>query len=290
MDERLRSGAGSSGLGHGAQLRELANAPAIHPSAVIDPRAVIGEDVVIGPHCVVGPGARIGARVKLGSNVVIEGDTELGEDVRVWHGAVLGAEPQDRHSRGEPSRVRVGPRTQLRQHATVPRATGEGAETVIGADVLVMASAHVAHNCRVSDGATLANGALLAGHAEVGARAIVSGNSVVHQFARIGRMAMIGGVARDVPPFALVVGDSVVRGVNGVGVRRGGVTRDAQAEIHRIYQLLFRRALPLAEALGRIEAFAATEAGREIVRFPRAPSKRGLCRGGVEGSRDGDEE
>lgn len=94
------------------------------------------------------------------------------------------------------TRVRIGDRNVIREHATVHRGTAEGSETVIGNDVFLMASAHVAHNCRIADRAIVANGALLAGHVELGEGAFVSGNVVIHQFVRIGRLAMLGGGGR----------------------------------------------------------------------------------------------
>jgi UDP-N-acetylglucosamine acyltransferase len=283
MRENPRGGAQIPGLeGELPALRPAGGVEvSIHPSAVVDPRAAIGEGVRIEPYAVIGPEVRIGARVHIGAHVVIDGRTELGDDVRVWPGAVLGAEPQDRHYQGEPTGVRIGPRTHVREHVTVHRATGADGLTVIGPDVLLMIHCHVAHNCNVGAGATIAGGALLAGHVEVGPRAIVSGNVVVHQFVRIGRLAMIGGgsrVARDVPPFALLVGDSRIRGLNGVGIRRNDFSREEQSELRVLYRLLYRSDLPLEEAIGRIDAQAVTEAGRELLTFLRAPSQRGLCR------------
>jgi UDP-N-acetylglucosamine acyltransferase len=246
----------------------------IHPTAHVDPRAELGAGVEVGAGAVVGPQVRLGERVRIGPHVVLTGDLSIGADSRVFPGAVVGEEPQDFSYRGEPTSLEIGPRCVIRENATVNRGTAKGGGvTRIGADVLVMANAHVAHDCQIGEGAVLCNGALAAGHVEIGRAAFVSGNTALHQFVRIGRLAMIGGVsrvARDVPPFALLAGDSELRGVNGVGIRRKGVPRAAQIEIRAIYRLLFQTSPTYERGL------VTTDEGRELLAFLEAPSRRGF--------------
>jgi UDP-N-acetylglucosamine acyltransferase len=211
---------------------------------------------------------------------VLTGKLEVGPDVRIFAGAVIGEEPQDLKFRGEPSSLRIGARTCIREHVTIHRGCGKGAETVIGDDVLLMANCHVAHDCRVGDRSIICNGALLAGHVELSPSVFVSGNAVLHQFVRIGRLAMIGGgsrVSRDVPSFGLLVGDSELRGINGVGLRRAGIARAAQEELRKAYSLLFRRTSNIREALPLLESTLKTPEGRELLAFLSATSRRGYC-------------
>jgi UDP-N-acetylglucosamine acyltransferase len=79
--------------------------------------------VVVGPYSIVGPGVRVGARTRIGPHVLIERDTEVGEDCRISHGAVLGTDPQDLKYAGEPTRLVVGDRTTIREYATLNRGT-----------------------------------------------------------------------------------------------------------------------------------------------------------------------
>lgn len=66
----------------------------IDSSARVSPDAELGRGVVVGPFCLIRPRAAIGPGCILDSYVVVEPDTRLGADNRVFHGAVLGAPPQ----------------------------------------------------------------------------------------------------------------------------------------------------------------------------------------------------
>jgi UDP-N-acetylglucosamine acyltransferase len=252
----------------------------IHETALVDPAASLGADVEIGPGALVGPEVELADGVRVGTRAILTGRVVVGADTRIWPGAILGEEPQDRNFKGLPSGVVVGERCAIREYVTVHRGSFEGTDTVIGDDVMLMHQSHVAHNCVISDGATIAGGALIAGHAEVGGRAFVSGNVTVHQFARIGRNAMIGGlsrVARDVPPFALLVGDSSIRGVNVVGLRRGGFERQAVREIRAIFKRQMAHGGRFDRGAEALRAMATTPEAIELVEFLNAPSKRGFC-------------
>src|SRR6185437_4428265 len=113
--------------------------------------------------------------------------------------------------------------------------------------------------------------ALVAGYVEVGDQAFVSGGVAIHQFSRVGRRAMIAGntgISMDAPPFFTYAGyRSKAVGVNRVGLRRAGYGPERMAQIKRIYALLYRSRLPLAEALRRIESEVATDDALELVDF-----------------------
>jgi UDP-N-acetylglucosamine acyltransferase len=264
----------------------------VHPGAHVDPAAVLEDGVQIGPGAVVGPEVHLERGVRVGANAVLAGRTRIGADARIFPGAVIGEEPQDLKYKGERSSVVVGARTCIREHVTIHRSTSEGGTTVVGADVLLMANSHVAHDCRIGDRVVLCNGALLAGHIEVEPQAFVSGNVVIHQFTRIGRLAMIGGgsrVGRDVPPYALLIGYSRVRGVNGVGIRRAGFSREAQVEIREAYHELFRSGAQPRDALPKLAETLKTPEARALLDFLAAPSKRGLCGMGESSAGDDSE-
>ncbi len=209
---------------------------------LVSPEAEIGPDVTVGPFSVVEAGAVIGAGTRIGAQSYVCRGTTLGRDNVVHMGVYLGDEPQDRGYEGAPTRVVIGDRNVFREGTTVHRGTTEGSETRIGNDCFFMANSHVAHNCVVGDGVFLANGALLGGHAEVGDRAFLSGNTAVHQHVRVGKLALLQGVSaasRDVPPFCIVVGVNVLRGVNVVGLRRAGLDRQRIAAVRQAYRSLF---------------------------------------------------
>jgi UDP-N-acetylglucosamine acyltransferase len=142
-----------------------------------------------------------------------------------------------------------------------------------------MGSSHVGHDCRLGAEVVLANGALLAGHVEVGANAFISGNCAVHQFVRIGRRVMVRGltaVGKDVVPFAVVDQTNTVRGLNKIGLRRGGFAPETIRDLNRAYRILFRADRPLFACVAELESRPMSAEVLEMVAFIQA-SKRGIC-------------
>ena len=80
----------------------------IHPSAIVDPRAELDSSVEVGPYSVIGPDGRIGAGTVVGPHVVIEGHTTIGKDNRFFQFCSIGAAPQDKKWKGEPTRLEIG--------------------------------------------------------------------------------------------------------------------------------------------------------------------------------------
>ncbi len=254
----------------------------IHPAAHVDPAAEIGDGVEIGPGAFVGPHVKIGPGTRVFANAFVDGWTEIGRDCRIHPGAVVGHEPQDKGFKGGVSYLKLGDRNEVREYATLHRGTEAGSSTVIGDDNLLMAYSHVAHNCRIANGTIVASCSLLAGFVELEDQARISGGVVVHQFTRIGRLAMIGGnarVARDVPPFTLLEGNSAVRSLNVVGLRRAGISPDGLAALKNVFRVYYRSGLTPAEALASLSAEeeALPSEARHFVRFV-AGSRRGVCR------------
>jgi len=256
-------------------------ATTIHPSAVVDPKAEIGEDVEIGPCVVIDGPVRIGARTRLVSLVHVSGHTEIGEENVIHPFAVIGHEPQHTGYRGEPTRLVIGDRNVIREHAEIHRGTVQGTGvTRIGNDNLIMGHAHVAHDCEIRNHVTLVNGALLGGHVEVHDRAFISGNVVVHQFSRIGKLALVqglGGIGKDVLPYGMASGIDTIVATNVVGLRRAGFSAQVRENISNAFRLFFH--MPVPDAVAEAESMEQTDELREILDFIRA-TRRGLCRFG----------
>lgn len=253
----------------------------IHSSAVVDPKAEIAEGVEIGPCVVIEGPVKIGPRTRLVAFVHVSGHTEIGEDNVIHPFAVVGHEPQHMGYKGEPTRLVIGDRNVIREHAEIHRGTVQGTgKTVVGDDNLIMGHAHIGHDCEIGNHVTLVNGALLGGHVEVHDRAFVSGNVVVHQFARIGRLAIVqglGGVGKDVLPFGMASGIDTIVSTNVVGLRRAGYDADARERIRNAFRLFFR--LPLGEAIEEAQRLDSSDEIREIVRFIEGTT-RGISRFG----------
>lgn len=267
----------------------------IHPSAVVDPRAEIDPSAEIGPYVVVDGPVHVGPRTRVMPHAVLSGDTRLGADNVLHPGVVIGDVPQDLAFRDTPSGVRVGDGNVFREYSQVHRGTQPDTFTVMGDRNFVMIHAHVAHNCRIGSRVIVAGGALVAGHVVVDDDAFISGNCVVHQHVRIGRLSIMRGLSRtsrDVPPFAVVDGTHVVRGVNRVGLRRAGFDRARLRAVVEAFRVLFGERRNLKLAMAEVEAAEPTPEVQELLAFIRA-SRRGVAQGPRRGAADdeeGDEE
>ncbi len=259
----------------------------IHPMTVVDPSAEIAEDAVIGPFCVIGPKVRIGAGTELISHVSVTGRTTIGERNRIFPGACIGCEPQDKKYAGEDTALVIGDDNMIRENCTMALGTvqDEGI-TRVGSRGLYMANVHVAHDCVVGDDVIIANNVGLAGHVHVGDYAVVGGQAGVHQFVHIGAHSMVGGgsmLVQDVPPFVMCSGAPVKPyGLNTVGLRRRGFTAEAFSVLKRCYKALYREGLTIAEASEKMKQLAADNpefAGLvEVFRTAAVDSPRGIIR------------
>jgi UDP-N-acetylglucosamine acyltransferase len=230
----------------------------IHPTAIVSPEAKIGDDCFIGAFSIVGGEVVLGSRVRLESHVVVDGKTAIGDDTKIFPFVSIGLAPQDLKYAGEATETRIGRRNQIREFVTVHCGTaGGGGVTQIGDDNLLMAQAHVAHDCRLGNEIIMANAATLAGHVTIEDRANVGAYSGVHQFCRVGREAFVGGysvIVKDALPFAISQGNHAkCYGLNRIGMRRRGYSKETIEKLHHAYHLLLSSKLNTTQAVERIK-------------------------------------
>lgn len=260
----------------------------IHPTAIVAPEAELGDNVTIGAFSCVGPDVRLGDNVALISHVVVAGRTSIGANTRVFPFASLGHEPQDLKYQGEPSTLEIGSDNVIREHVTMnPGTRGGGMVTKVGNHGLFMVGCHVAHDSTIGDHVVMANNAALGGHVEIGDYAVLGGLAAIHQFVRIGQHAMVGGmsgVEHDVIPYGSVVGDRAhLTGLNMVGLKRRGFSRDDIHELRKAYRLLFAEEGTMAERLEDVSAtFRDHPTVMDIVNFIQIDSARAVCQPKVE--------
>jgi UDP-N-acetylglucosamine acyltransferase len=253
----------------------------IAPTARVHPDAQIGPQVVIGEYAIVEEDVRIGAFCRLEPFVYVKRWTALGERNEISAGTVLGTDPLDKSFAGERSYLRIGNGNIIREHYTISRGTQPESATEIGDGNYIMTSGHIAHNCRIGNQCVIASCALVAGYVEIEDQAFISGGVGIHQYSKIGRLAMVAGnagVNTDLPPFFLYSDFRVrAKGLNIVGLTRAGFTDTDIAALKAAYNILYRSALKLEDALQRIESELNTEHTRHLVEFVRR-CKRGICR------------
>lgn len=254
----------------------------IHSTAIVEEGAILEDGVKIGPYCIVGKDVKIGKNTVLQSHVVVEGITEIGEENTIYSFVSIGKASQDLKYRGEPTKTIIGNKNSIREFVTIHRGTDDRWETRIGSGNLLMAYVHIAHDVIVGDGCILANNVTLAGHVVVDSHAIIGGLTPVHQFTHIGSYVMVGGASainQDICPFVLAEGNkAVVRGLNTVGLRRRGFSDEELSNLKKVYRIIFRKGLPLKEALAEAEEqFGSDKNVSYLLEFIRN-SERGIAR------------
>jgi len=255
----------------------------IDPLAKISERAGIEDDVVIGPWVIIEDGVTIGAGTRIDAHCVIKKGTVIGKQNEIHPGAIIGEDPQDlAFDKGAVSYVQIGDYNTIREYTTIHRGTEPESTTIIGNHNLLMAVSHVAHNCLIGDHVVICNCALLSGHVEVEDYGFISGGVVIQQYARIGKHAIVGGNTRvntNIPPFIRAVGyNAEAYGLNVVGLKRCGMSKETISKLNRAYRILFRSTLKLEERLKKIEDEIDCDETGYLVSFIRKPSRYGFCR------------
>ena len=255
----------------------------IHPLASVGKKAQLGENVAIGPSAILGDHVVIGDGSTIAPYAIIQDGTRLGRGCKIASFAVVGGPPQDLKYNGEPTVLEIGDRCDIREYVTLNRGTIETGKTIIGHNCMFMANAHVAHDCIIGDNCILANSVPLAGHVTLGSWVIIGGLTPVHQFVHIGDHTMIGGgyrVAKDIPPYIRSGREPMVfEGLNSVGLRRRGFTREAIDLLEKAYVLIYQSNLNVSQAVVRIkEELEQTPEIQNILNFI-AGSKRGIISG-----------
>ncbi|EEY53465.1 acyl-[acyl-carrier-protein]-UDP-N-acetylglucosamine O-acyltransferase [Phytophthora infestans T30-4] len=235
---------------HEYQATAIERAAEVHATAVVHPNAELGPNVLVGPYSVIGPDVVLEADVRLQSHVVIDGKTRVGSGTEIHPFASLGGEPQDKKHQlfdkdeYEDWTLTIGSNCVIREHVTVHGSTSYSqAPTSVGDDCWLLCGAHVAHDSQVGRRVVVSNNVCLAGHVSIGDCAVIGGQVGIKQHVSVGPLAMVGGqsaVDGDVLPFGLVVGNRAkLAGLNLVGLRRAGVSRNNIKLLLRVYRYVF---------------------------------------------------
>lgn len=255
----------------------------IHPTAIVDPRADLASSVRVEAFAVVGEHVELEEGVVVGPHAVISGRTRVGSGTQISSHACVGCLPQHRDHAGEPTRLEIGHRNEIREHVTISLGTLRGGGcTSIGDGNLIMNGSHVGHDCRIASCCEIASFSGLAGHVVIEDHAVLGAYTGVHQSCRVGESAMTASGAKlslDAPPFSLVAGDRArVVGLNEVGLRRRGFDGELQRVLKQAFRIIFRSGLRLEEAVQRLQPDLSEQPEVErLLRFLEK-SERGFCR------------
>lgn len=257
----------------------------ISPKSEIHPNTKTGKNITIEASTVIDDNVIIGDNVWIASNVRIFSGARIGNGCKIFPGAVIAAIPQDLKFKGEESVVEIGTNTTIRECVTINRGTAAKGKTIIGDNCLIMAYTHIAHDVTIGDNCILTNSVQIAGEVEVGDFVGIGGGTMVHQFCKIGKHAFVSGmtpVISDIPPYIKAVGIGMpakYQGINYVGLKRRGFTKQAIDTIHEIYRILYQESMNTTQALDYIQdKFDDSEEKSEIISFIKK-SQRGIIKG-----------
>ena len=253
----------------------------ISPSAYIHPEAKLGDNNIIGPFCYIDKDTVIGDNNVFQNSVTINIGARIGNGNEIFPGASISTKPQDLKFRGEQTTCEIGDNNSIRENVTISRGTASKGKTVVGSNSLLMENMHVAHDCVIGNGCIIGNSTKFAGEVIVDDFAIISAVVLCHQFCHIGSYVMIQGGCRfsqDIPPF-VIAGKEPTRycGLNIVGLRRRGFSKEAIDNIHEAYRLLYSKGL-MKEGIEEIRKTLPTSPEIEyIIKFVEN-SQRGIIR------------
>ena len=249
----------------------------------INEKAIIGKSVKIEPFSFIDENVIIGNNCWIGNNVTIYSGARIGNNVKIFPGAVISAIPQDMKFDGEETVVEIGDNTIIRECATINKGTIDTNKTIIENDCLIMAYVHIAHDCIVKNDSILVNAVQIGGHSIIDEHAIIGGGSVIHQFTKIGKYSMTAGgsvIRKDIPPYCKA-GKNPLKymGINSIGLKRKGFSKDVIDNIQEIYRILYFDGLNNSEASSKISNdIIDSNEKSEILDFI-SKSDRGLIKG-----------
>ncbi len=253
----------------------------ISPLAHIHPGAKLGENCIVEPFVYIDDNVVIGDNCHIMAHASILSGTRMGNNNKVYHGAVVGGTPQDLKFVGEDTTLEIGDNNMIRENVTLNRGTASKGKTVIGSNNLFMENVHIGHDSVIGNGCILGNSTKIAGEVTISDFAILSACVLVHQFSHIGSYVMIQGGSRinkDIPPYIIVAREPAKYcGLNIVGLRRRGFSNESIKSIHAAYHHIYGSGTIVSTALARIrEGGELTPEVEYILHFIEKESERGI--------------
>jgi UDP-N-acetylglucosamine acyltransferase len=231
----------------------------IHPTAIIDPAAKLGRGNHVGAFAIIEADVALGDNNHVAAHAVLKRGTRMGNANQIYEHAVIGGVPQDLKFTDHSvlTHVQLGNHNVLREYVTINRASKAGAATVLGDGNFMMVNSHIGHDCKLGNNNTIVVSAGLAGHVTVEDKVFISGGVMIHQFCHIGSYAMLGGnakITQDCLPYMITDGNpATVRGLNLVGLKRGGFSSEDIRILKEAFRILFLREKDLESNLQALE-------------------------------------
>ena len=247
----------------------------ISPLAYVDPAAKIGADVSIYPFAYIDADTVIGDGCVILPYASVMRGTTLGKKVKVYQGAIVGADPQDFRWKGGKSFCFVGDNTVIREHVIINRGISEEGGTRIGADCFIFGDAHIGHDTHIADKCVVGNSTNVAGGVKMDTGSILSSSVVLHENCNVGKFVLVKGgtrISSNIPPFTIMAHNPVTYyGVNAYVMRKhAGYTDKDIDDVAKAYRHIYQCSTSIFNALRRIETdIDDTPARTDILKFVR---------------------
>jgi UDP-3-O-[3-hydroxymyristoyl] glucosamine N-acyltransferase len=240
----------------------------VHPTAIVGERVRLGSNIVIGPHailepeceigdnasigalCFIGRGAKLGHRVVLFPQVHVAHGVEVGNDVIIQAGSVIGSDgfgyvkhEGAYHKIPHIGAVVLEDGVEIGANCTIDR--GTFGETRIRRGTKLDNLVHLAHNVEVGEHTVIAAQTGVSGSTKIGHRVTIAGQVGFVGHIEIGDDATFGaqaGVTKSIPAGMTV---------SGYPAREHQLARKEEAARRRLPELL-KRVRALEKALAKI--------------------------------------
>lgn len=231
----------------------------ISPLAHVDPSARLGSNVTVHPFAYIDADTELGDGCEIMPYASVIRGTTLGKNVKVYQGAIVGADPQDFRWKGARTRCFVGDNTVIREHVIINRGINEEGGTEVGPDCFVFGDSHIGHDSKIAGKCVVGNSVNIAGDVTVGEGTILSSGVTLHEGSSIGRFVLVKGgtrISSNVPPFVIMAHNPVsYYGVNAIIMRKhAGFTEEQIDDIAKAYRHIYQSTTSVFNALRRIEA------------------------------------
>ena len=218
--------------------------PGVHPSAVIEPSATVSDSACVGPLAYIGRKCRIAAGAQIGAgarvddesvvgtgtlvmmNAVVTGGSQIGTDVWIGAGSVIGGFGFGLDATGRlphVGRVVVGDRTTIGANCCIDRSTV--AETSIGHDCHIDNLVQIGHNVRIGHGVVICGQVGIAGGTTLGDAIVVGGQAGI-----AGHLTIASGVQ-------IAAQSGVTRRLDQPGAYSGHPAEPNRQRLRRLAQL-----------------------------------------------------
>ena len=229
----------------------------ISPLAYVDAGAKLGKNVTVHPFAYIDKNVEIGDNCEIMPYASVLSGTRMGANNRVFQHAVLGAEPQDFHYKGEPTRLTIGDNNIIREYVIINRATRPDGETVIGNHICLMKGSRIGHDCRVDDDCILGIDCDIVGECHIHSKAILAGRVIVKEKCRVGSWTLVKSgcrTSKDIPPYIIAAHNPITyKGINAFILRRQGFSEETIGNIALAYRQVYSSGTSLENAILRIK-------------------------------------